>query len=64
MLLYVRGDLMLKIDEVAKELNFTPRAVYEWVRTGKIAAIKIMGEWRITKEEVERIKAGDKNDTK
>lgn len=52
---------MLRIDEVAKELNFKRRAVYEWIRTGKIKAVKIMGEWRISKEEVEMIKRGIKN---
>ena len=50
---------MYRIKEVAKILNFTDRAVREWVRTEKIKAVKIMGEWRIPAEEVERLKRGE-----
>ena len=50
---------MYRIKDVAKILNFTERAVREWVRTGKIKAVKIMGEWRIPTEEVERLKQGE-----
>lgn len=50
---------MLRIDEVAKELNFKPRAIAEWCRTGKIKAVKIMSEWRISREEVDRLKRGE-----
>ena len=53
-----RSVIMYRIKEVAKILNFTDRAVREWVRTGKIKAVKIMGEWRIPAEEVERLKRG------
>ena len=61
MVYYVKkGDaIMYRIKEVAKILNFTERAVREWVRTGKIKAVKIMGEWRISTEEVERLKRGE-----
>ena len=53
------GDkMMYRIREVAQILGFTERAVREWVRTGKIKAIKIMSEWRIPEEEVERLKKG------
>ena len=52
------GDKVLSIKEVAKELGFKPRTIKEWVRTGKIKAVKIIGEWRITEEEVERLKRG------
>jgi len=52
---------MYRIKEVAKILNFTERAVREWVRTGKIKAVKIMGEWRIPTEEVERLKRGEQH---
>lgn len=55
---------MLRIEEAATELNFTPRAVYEWIRTGKIKAVKIMSEWRIPQEEIDRLKAGVKDATK
>lgn len=54
------GDkMMYRIKEVAQILGFTERAVREWVRTGKIKAVKIMSEWRIPEEEVERLKMGE-----
>ena len=55
-----RGDnMMYKIKEVAKILGFTDRAVRKWVVEGKIKAVKIMSEWRIPEEEVERLKKGE-----
>lgn len=49
---------MYTIKQVANELNFKERTVRMWVTTGKIKAVKIMSEWRIPKEEVERLKRG------
>lgn len=49
---------MYRIKEVAKMLGFTERAVRQWVVDGKIKAVKIMSEWRIPAEEVERLKQG------
>ena len=53
---------MLKINEVAKELNFSVRTVRQWIIDNKIFAVKIMGEWRIPENEVERLKKGNNND--
>lgn len=50
---------MYTIKQVAKELNFTERAVRQWVKDKKIKAVKIMSEWRISEEEVERLKRGE-----
>ena len=51
--------MMYKIKEVAKILGFTDRAVRKWDVEGKIKAVKIMSEWRIPEEEVERLKKGE-----
>lgn len=51
--------MMYRIKEVAQILGFTERAVREWVKTGKIKAVKIMSEWRIPEEEVDRLKRGE-----
>lgn len=60
MLIYVKGgELMYTIKEVAKALNFTERAVRQWIIDGKIKAVKIMSQWRIPEEEVERLKRGE-----
>ena len=55
---------MYRIREVAKMLGFTERAVRQWVVDGKIKAVKIMSEWRIPEDEVERLaEAADKGDS-
>lgn len=51
--------MMYRIKEVAKILGFTDRAVRKWVVDGKINAVKIMSEWRISEEELERLKRGE-----
>lgn len=51
--------MMYKVKDVAKILGFTERAVRKWVREGKVKAVKIMSEWRISEEEVERLKRGE-----
>lgn len=54
------GDkMMYKIKEVARILGFNEWTVRGWVRDGKIKAVKIMSEWRIPEEEVERLKRGE-----
>ena len=50
---------MYTIKQVADILNFTERAVRQWVIDGKIKAVKVMSQWRIPKEEVERLKRGE-----
>ena len=58
---YVRKGVveMYRIREVAKMLGFTERAVRQWIIDGRIKAVKIMSEWRIPEEEVERLKRGE-----
>lgn len=50
---------MYTIKEVAEILNFTERAFRQWVIDGKIKAVKIMSQWGISEEEVERLKRGE-----
>ena len=50
---------MYRIKEVAKILGFTERSVRQWVVDRKIKAVKIMSEWRIPEEEIERLKKGE-----
>lgn len=50
---------MYTIKEVANELNFKEVTIRKWISEGKIKAVKIMYEWRIPKEEVERLKRGE-----
>lgn len=41
---------MLKIIEVAKELNVSYWTVRRWIKEGKLKGIKIGGIWRIEDE--------------
>lgn len=50
---------MKTIKEVAKILNFKERTVRQWLVDGKIKGVKIMGEWRVPKEEVQRLMKGE-----
>lgn len=40
----------LTIDEVAEKLKVSRRTVYEWVRAGKLEAVKVGSLWRISEQ--------------
>ncbi len=46
------GNLMT-IDEVADYLRVKKRTVYDWVKKGKIPAIKTVGLWRFRKDRID-----------
>ena len=45
-------DELMTIEEVAKYLRVKKRTVYEWLKQGKIPAIKAVGQWRFKKEKL------------
>ena len=47
------GNLMT-IDEVAGYLRVKKRTVYDWVKKGKIPAMKTVGLWRFRKERIDQ----------
>jgi excisionase family DNA binding protein len=47
------GSLMT-IDEVAGYLRVKKRTVYDWVKKGKIPAIKTVGLWRFRKDRIDQ----------
>lgn len=47
------------VKEVAEILGFKERALRNWIDRKKIKAVKILGGWRIPKEELERLKKGE-----
>lgn len=47
------GNLMT-IDEVADYLRVKKRTVYDWVKKGKIPAIKAVGLWRFRRERIDQ----------
>ncbi len=46
------GSLMT-IDEVAEYLRVKKRTVYDWVKKGKIPAMKTVGLWRFRKDRID-----------
>jgi excisionase family DNA binding protein len=45
-------DLMT-IDDLAHYLKVTRRTIYEWLKTNKIPAIKLIGQWRFRKDSID-----------
>ena len=44
---------IMTIDEVADYLRVKNRTVYEWLKKGKIPAIKTVGQWRFKKSKID-----------
>jgi len=49
----MRFHELLTIEEVAKYLRVKRRTIYEWVKKGKIPAIKTVGQWRFKKDRID-----------
>lgn len=47
---------MLTVKEIAQDLKVTERTVRQWVKDGKLKALKIQGILRIEPEEYRRFK--------
>ena len=45
---------LMTIEEVADYLRVKKRTVYDWVKKGKIPAIKAVGQWRFKKEKIDQ----------
>ena len=50
---------LLRIIEVAELFGVHYQTVRNWINSGEIKAIKIGGQYFITKEEVERLQKGE-----
>ena len=44
---------LMTIEELAQYLRVKRRTIYEWVKKGKIPAIKTVGQWRFKKEKID-----------
>ena len=49
-------------EEVAETLRVTRRAVYEWLKTGRLRGVRAGNRWRIRPEDVEAFTQADRND--
>ncbi len=46
-------DRLMTIDELADYLRVQKRTIYDWLKKGKIPAIKTVGQWRFKKEKID-----------
>jgi excisionase family DNA binding protein len=47
-----KEDLMT-LDDLAAYLKVSRRTIYEWLKTGKVPAVKLIGQWRFKKEKID-----------
>lgn len=48
----VKNELMT-IGDLADYLRVTRRTIYEWLKTNKIPAIKLVGQWRFKRDKID-----------
>jgi excisionase family DNA binding protein len=46
------GTLMT-IEDLAVYLRVTRRTIYEWLKSNKIPAVKLIGQWRFRKDRID-----------
>ena len=46
-------NALMTLEELAEYLRVKKRTVYDWVKKGKIPAIKAVGQWRFKKETID-----------
>ena len=44
---------LMTIEETADYLRVKKRTIYEWLKKGKIPAIKTVGQWRFKKAQID-----------
>lgn len=48
----LKEDLMT-LDELAVYLKVSRRTIYEWLKTNKVPAVKLIGQWRFKKAKID-----------
>ena len=46
-------EVLMTIEEVADYLRVKKRTIYDWLKSGKIPAIKTVGQWRFKKDKID-----------
>ena len=44
---------LMTIEDSSGYLKVTRRTIYEWLKTNKIPAVKLIGQWRFQKEKID-----------
>jgi excisionase family DNA binding protein len=50
---------LVKPTEAAAELRVTVNTVYNWIREGRIPSVRLGGLWRIRREDLDAVTAGE-----
>jgi excisionase family DNA binding protein len=50
---FMAFEALMTIEEVADYLRVKKRTIYEWLKSGKIPAIKAVGQWRFKKDKID-----------
>lgn len=44
---------LMTIEDLAGYLKVSRRTIYEWLKSNKIPALKLVGQWRFKKEKID-----------
>lgn len=47
------GETLMTIDDLAFYLKVTKRTIYEWLKSKRIPAVKLVGQWRFKKDKID-----------
>ena len=50
---FMVDNALMTLEELAEYLRVKKRTVYDWVKKGKIPAIKAVGQWRFKKTTID-----------
>lgn len=48
----INNELMT-IEDLAHYLKVTRRTIYDWLKSNKIPAVKLVGQWRFKKDKID-----------
>ena len=49
----ITEERLMTIEDLAEYLQVKKRTVYEWLKKGKVPALKIVGQWRFKKDKID-----------
>lgn len=49
----MKSESLMTISDLAGYLKVTRRTVYEWLKSEKIPAVKLVGQWRFKRDKID-----------
>jgi excisionase family DNA binding protein len=49
----MKSESLMTISDLSGYLKVTRRTVYEWLKSEKIPAVKLVGQWRFKKDKID-----------